>query len=67
LTSDPGIAMHRVGNRGELSKFEREGYLGKVQDIYLTLAREAKWTVVDSNGDIKEVLESVKKAIQAYV
>ncbi|MHC1679920.1 MAG: dTMP kinase [Methanomassiliicoccales archaeon] len=67
LTSDPHVAMHRVGNRGELSKFEREGYLGKVQDIYLTLAREAKWTVVDSNGKLVDVLESVKKAVQAYV
>lgn len=67
LTSDPEVAMRRVGNRGELSKFEREGYLAHVQDIYLTLAREAKWTVVDSNGDIKEVLETVKKAVQAYV
>ncbi len=56
-----------MGNRGELSKFEREGYLAKVQDIYLTLAREARWTVIDSNGDIREVLESVKKAVQAYV
>lgn len=67
LTSDPGIAMHRVGNRGELSKFEREGYLAKVQNTYLTLAREAKWTVVDSNGDIKDVLEYLKKIVQAYV
>ncbi len=67
LTSDPQVAMRRVGNRGELSKFEREGYLGKVQDIYLTLAREAKWTVIDSNGKLGEVLESIKKAVQAYV
>jgi thymidylate kinase len=59
--------MRRRGNRGELSKFEREGYLGKVQDIYLTLAREAGWTVIDSNGDLKEVLGSVKRAVQAYV
>ncbi len=67
LTSDPQVAMRRVGNRGELSKFEREGYLRKVQDIYLTLAREAKWTVIDSNGKLGEVLESIKKAVQAYV
>ena len=67
LTSDPKVAMNRVGNHGELSKFEREGYLTKVQDIYLTLAREARWTVVDSNGKLPEVLEAVKKAIQAYV
>ncbi len=67
LTSDPKVAMNRVGNRGELSKFERVDYLTKVQDIYLTLAREARWTVVDSNGKLPEVLEAVKKAIQAYV
>jgi dTMP kinase len=67
LTSDPQVAMRRVGNRRELSKFEQEGYLGKVQDIYLTLAREAKWTVIDSNGKLGDVLESVKKAVQAYV
>lgn len=67
LTSDPQVAMRRVGNRGELSKFEREGYLGKVQDSYLTLAREANWTVIDSNGKLTDVLESIKKAVQAYV
>ena len=67
LTSDPQVAMRRVGNRGELSKFEREGYLGKVQDSYLTLAREAKWTVIDSNGKLGDVLESIKKAVHAYV
>ena len=67
LTSDPRVAMRRVGDRGELSKFEREGYLGKVQDIYLTLAREAGWTVIDSNGSLGEALEAVKRAVQAYV
>lgn len=67
LTSDPKIAMRRVGDRGELSKFEREEYLSKVQDNYLTLAKESGWTVIDSNGDLKEVLETVKKAVQAYV
>ncbi|HIH76934.1 MAG TPA: dTMP kinase [Methanomassiliicoccales archaeon] len=67
LTSEPKVAMRRVGNRGVPSKFEREGYLGKVQDNYLMLAREAKWTVIDSSGKLGEVLESVKKAVQAYV
>ena len=67
LTSDPELAMRRVGDRGELSKFEREEYLDQVQEIYLTLAKEAKWTVVDSNGKLADVLESIKKAVQAYV
>jgi dTMP kinase len=67
LTSDPGVAMRRVGNRGELSKFEREEYLRKVQEIYLMLAKEAGWTVIDSNQNLLEVLESIKRAVQAYV
>jgi thymidylate kinase len=67
LITDPTVAMQRVGSRGELSKFEREEYLSKVQDIYMTLAREGDWTVIDSNRKLYEVLESVKRAVQAYV
>lgn len=67
LITDPKVAMQRVGSRGELSKFEREEYLSKVQDIYMTLAREGDWTVIDSNRKLYEVLESVKRAVQAYV
>ena len=67
LITDPQVAMQRVGSRGELSKFEREEYLSKVQDIYMTLAREGDWTVIDSNRKLYEVLESVKRAVQAYV
>jgi dTMP kinase len=67
LTSDVGNAMRRVGDRGELSKFEREGYLVRVQAIYLLLAKEAGWTVIDSNGPLPEVLDGVKRAVQAYV
>lgn len=67
LTCDVRTAMRRLGDRGELSKFEREGYLRKVQDIYLLLAKEADWTVIDSNGALPEVLGKVKGAVQAYV
>jgi len=67
LTSDPKLSMKRLGGRNEISKFEKEGYLGKVQDIYLLLARESGWTVVDSNGPLHDVVERVKGLVQAYV
>ncbi|MCX6651280.1 MAG: dTMP kinase [Methanomassiliicoccales archaeon] len=67
LTVDPEKAMKRVGNRGELSKFERGEYLKKVQENYLVLAEEAGWTVIDSSGTIAEVFKEIKKAVQAYV
>ena len=67
LTCDPGAAMRRVGARGDASKFEREGYLGRVQEIYLMLARDLGWTVVGSDGPLDEVFEGVRRAVQAYV
>lgn len=67
LTCDPALAMRRAGGRGALSRFEREGYLRRVQEIYLMLAKEAGWTVIPSDRDLEEVLASVKGAVQAYV
>ena len=67
LTCDPGAAMRRVGARGDRSKFEREGYLGRVQEIYLMLAGDLGWTVVSSDGPLDAVFERVRRAVQAYV
>ncbi len=67
LTCDPDVSMKRVGDRGELSKFERNGFLERVQRNYLILAEEADWTVVDSNGRLSEVLDTIKRAVQAYI
>jgi len=67
LTCDPGAAMRRVGARGDRSKFEREGYLSRVQEIYLMLAGDLGWTVVGSDGPLDEVFEGVRRAVQAYV
>lgn len=67
LTCDSAKAMQRVGDRGALSKFERDDYLQRVQQNYLTLAQESGWTVIDSNGHLNDVFEQVKKAVQAYV
>jgi len=67
LTSDPKLSMKRLGSRDELSKFEKEGYLAKVQDVYLMLARESGWEVVDSNGPLDRVTERVMELVQAYV
>jgi len=67
LTAEPATAMERVGNRGQLSKFEKEGYLRKVQGNYLLLAKELDWTVIDSNGRLAQVMEAVLRAVRAYV
>ncbi|MDD1772291.1 MAG: dTMP kinase [Methanomassiliicoccales archaeon] len=67
LTCEPSMAMRRVGDRGHLSKFEKEEYLRKVQDNYLMLAKELNWTVVDSDVQLAQVVETVKQAVRAYV
>ena len=67
LISDPRTSMRRIGGREELSKFEKEGYLGRVQGIYLMLADESEWEVVDSDGPLDQVAERVRDLVKAYV
>ncbi len=67
LISDPRTSMRRIGGREELSKFEKEGYLGRVQGIYLMLADESEWEVVDSDGPLDQVVERVRDLVKAYV
>jgi len=67
LTSDVDLAMKRVGDRGSLSKFERSDYLKQVQENYLMLVDRFDWRIVDSNGPLPDVLEQVKRVVQAYV
>ncbi|OPX58793.1 MAG: putative thymidylate kinase [Methanomassiliicoccales archaeon PtaB.Bin134] len=67
LISDPRTSMRRIGGREELSKFEKEGFLGRVQGIYLMLADESEWEVVDSDGPLDQVVERVMDLVKAYV
>lgn len=67
LISDPRTSMRRIGGREELSKFEKEGFLGRVQGIYLMLADESEWEVVDSDGPLDQVAERVRDLVKAYV
>ena len=67
LISDPRTSMRRIGGREELSKFEKEGFLGRVQGIYLMLADESEWEVVDSDGPLDQVVERVRDLVKAYV
>jgi dTMP kinase len=67
LISDPRTSMRRIGGREELSKFEKEGFLGRVQGIYLMLADESEWEVVDSDGPLDQVEERVRDLVKAYV
>ena len=67
LISDPRTSMRRIGGREEISKFEKEGFLGRVQGIYLMLADESEWEVVDSDGPLDQVAERVRDLVKAYV
>ncbi len=57
----PGRAMMRVTDRGEGKEiFEKESFLQKVRDNYLTIA-DGRFLVVDGTGDVDEIFEMIKE------
>jgi len=54
---EPDQALRRIQHRDELIPFEKEAFLTKVQQIYLTLAREARFQQVDASRPLKDVVE----------
>ncbi len=57
----PGRAMMRVTDRGEGKEiFEKESFLHKVRDNYLTIA-DGRFLVVDGTGDVDEIFEMIKE------
>ena len=63
LDIDPEASMRRVGERGAKSKFEKTEYLRRVRAVYLELASEKGFRVVDASRPeetvFKEVLEII--------
>jgi dTMP kinase len=64
LTVDPEEALGRIGDRGELSRFERADFLKEVQENYLRLAEQDQTIVqIDSTRPPGEIVEEILLAL----
>ena len=63
LNIEPRRGLGFVNTRDFKEKFEREEFLERVQDIYMQLAEKYGFLVVDSNRNLEEVYEDVRKII----
>ena len=63
LITAPELGLRRIGSREKKEKFEREEFLKRVQEIYLSLAEKYDFTVVDSNRSLNEVYGEIVKLI----
>jgi dTMP kinase len=64
LTVDPEVALGRIGDRGELSRFERADFLKEVQDNYLRLAeRDPTIVQIDSTRPPGEIVEEILRVL----
>ena len=59
LDMDPEKGLQRIGERGEISKFEELRYLGNVRREYLRLADEFGFLVIDAEKSQKEIAEII--------
>ncbi len=67
LKIEPQRGLNFVNTRDFKEKFEREEFLERVQEIYMELADKYGFVVVDSNRDLEEVYEDVRKIIDARI
>lgn len=64
LTVDPEEALGRIGDRGELSRFEKADFLGEVQDNYLRLAGIDQTIIsIDASRPMEEVVGHVLRIL----
>jgi len=64
LDIDPNEGLRRIGNRTEMSKFEGPEYLKGVRSMYLELAREFDFIVLDANRDQTEISNEMIKLLK---
>ncbi|EDY35157.1 thymidylate kinase [Aciduliprofundum boonei T469] len=67
LKIEPRRGLDFVNTRDFKEKFEREEFLERVQDIYMALADKYGFFVVDSNRNLNEVYDDVRKIIDARI
>ncbi len=63
LDIDLETSMRRVGERGEASRFEKTEFLRRVRAVYLELASEKGFRVVDASRPEENVFEEVLRII----
>jgi dTMP kinase len=54
---DPDLALRRIQDREELIPFEKEAFLTKVQQVYLTLANEPRFQQIDASKLLPDIVE----------
>lgn len=63
----PEVGLMRAGGRGELSRFEKKGFLASVRKNYLDLANEKGFTVMDGESPIRDNAEKAVNMIERKV
>ncbi len=70
LDIPPEVGLERISSgsslRGrvrEKEHFERQDFLGKVRDIYLNLAKENDFAIIDATGPIDEVQTVIRRRV----
>lgn len=67
LDADPGLSLTRVGERGETTRFEKLEYQRKVRKVFLSLAEEKGYRVIDASDDVDTVTKKIIKEISEKV
>ncbi|MDG6220342.1 MAG: dTMP kinase [Candidatus Thermoplasmatota archaeon] len=56
-------ALQRVAGRGKTSRFERQRYLEKVRNNYLSISETYGFTIIDASPPIEDVFEACMKEL----
>lgn len=68
LDADPAVTMRRVDDRGDMqSKFEKAGFQEQVRRVYLVLAAEYGFRVVDASRPLEQVVGDVVDIVDEVV
>ena len=69
FTIDPTIAVSRCGIRGNHTKFEKIGFLKKVQENFLKLAKNEpqRFVIIDAGRELEVVGREVERVIEKFL
>lgn len=60
---DPKVALERISERKNRSKYEKSNFLNKVRKNYLELAEKHGWEVIDAEKSPENVFSQVKELL----